>query len=280
MKDQKIQESMIATYETAIREAEKSEATVEKYVRSVRGFVLRYAGKRPDKTLMLAYKAELGKKYAPASANAILAAVNSFLRLYGYTDCCVKPFRVQKKVYCPEEKELTREEYVRLIQAAKEKSSERLALLLECICGTGIRVSELQFITVEAVRGGEAVVACKGKNRTVFLPAALKKKLRRYAEKRDIRSGPVFVTRTGKAMNRSNIWKMMKGLCEQARVAPSKVFPHSLRRLFARTFYGIDHDIAKLADILGHSSINTTRIYIMSTGQEHRRKIETMRLIL
>ena len=167
-----------------------------------------------------------------------------------------------------------------MVRAAKEKNSERLALLLEAICATGIRVSELQFITVEAVSQGEAIVTCKGKTRTVFLPAALQKKLRRYIQGQKIQSGSVFITRTGKPMNRSNIWREMKALCEEANVNPQKVFPHNLRHLFARVFYGIEKDIAKLADILGHSSINTTRIYIISTGTEHRRRMENMRLII
>ena len=280
MKRQKLQETMIPPYETALREAEKSAATMEKYLHHVRQFVAHDAGRRIDKALVLEYKTRLGKLYAPSSANAALAAVNGFLRFWGFESCCVKPFKVQKQVYCSEEKELTREEYVRLIKAAKEKSSERLALLLETICATGIRVSELPYITVEAVARGEAVVHCKGKTRTVFLPAALQKKLRRYMQRQKIQSGPVLITRTGKPMNRSNIWREMKALCERAQVAPSKVFPHSLRHLFARTFYSIDHDVAKLADLLGHSNINTTRIYIITTGAEHRRKMETMRLVI
>ena len=280
MKYEKLQESMIREYETALREGEKSEATVDKYMRHIRQFVAEYAGRRIDKALMLEYKAELGKTYAPASANGALAAVNGFLRLWGWGDCCVKPLKVQKQVYCPEEKELSREEYVRLVKAAQEKSSERLALLLESICATGIRVSELRYITVEAVAQGKAVRTCKGKTRTVFLPAALQKKLRRYVQRKTLQSGPVFVTRTGKPLNRSNIWREMKALCQRAKVAPSKVFPHSLRHLFARTFYSIDHDVAKLADILGHSNINTTRIYIITTGAEHRRKMETMGLVI
>ena len=280
MKHQKLQESMIPPYETALQEAEKSAATMEKYLHHVRQFVAHDAGRRIDKALVLEYKTRLGKLYAPSSANAALAAVNGFLRFWGFESCCVKPFKVQKQVYCSEEKELTREEYVRLVRAAKEKSSERLALLLETICATGIRVSELPYITVEAVARGEAVVHCKGKTRTVFVPAALQKKLRRYLQSQKIQSGPVFITRTGKPMNRSNIWREMKALCERAKVAPSKVFPHSLRHLFARTFYSIDHDVAKLADLLGHSNINTTRIYIITTGAEHRRKMETMRLVI
>lgn len=271
---------MVAPYETFMKEAEKSAATIEKYLYHVRQFVSAYTGRNVDKTLLLEYKADLGKSYAPSSANAALAAVNGFLRFCGFGDCCVKPFKVQRKIYCPEEKELTRAEYVRLVKAAKEKSSERLALLLETICATGVRVSELPFITAEAVEQGEATVKCKGKTRTIFLPAALCKKLRRYIQRQGIQTGPVFITRTGKPMNRSNIWREMKALCERAGVSPSKVFPHSLRHLFARCFYAIDHDVAKLADILGHSNINTTRIYIVTSGAEHRRKLETMRLVI
>lgn len=280
MEQKKLNESMILPYKAALIEAEKSAATIEKYLYHVRQFVSQYAGLSISKTLVLEYKAELGKSCAPSSANAALAAVNGFLRFWGFGDCCVKPFKVQRKIYCPEEKELTRAEYVRLIKTAKEKSSERLALLLETICATGIRVSELQYITAEAVEQGEATVKCKGKTRTVFLPTALRKSLRRYIQKKRLCTGPVFVTRTGKPMNRSNIWREMKALCARANVAPSKVFPHSLRHLFARCFYSIDKDISKLADILGHSNINTTRIYIITTGAEHRRKMETLRLVI
>ena len=166
------------------------------------------------------------------------------------------------------------------MDTAKQKGNERLNLILQTICGTGIRVSELQYITVEAVKNREATVSLKGKTRSVFLVKELRKKLIRYAAKQNIQSGAVFITRTGKPMNRTNIWREMKGLCKQAGVNPKKVFPHNLRHLFARTFYGIEKDIAKLADILGHSSINTTRIYIISTGSEHRRRMEHMRLII
>ena len=180
----------------------------------------------------------------------------------------------------PEEKELTKAEYVRLINAAKHKKNERLSLLIQTICGTGIRVSELQYITVEAVKSGEAVVSLKGKTRTVFIVRELRQKLLRYAAEQEIKSGLIFITRTGKPLSRTNIWREMKSLCEQAGVNPQKVFPHNLRHLFARTFYGIEKDIAKLADILGHSSINNTRIYIIATGNEHRKRMENMRLIV
>ncbi|MFR9310078.1 tyrosine-type recombinase/integrase [Hydrogeniiclostridium mannosilyticum] len=280
MKSKIIQENMIPSYKTMLLEAEKSTATIEKYLYYVQQFVTRYAGCKIEKNLVLEYKAELGETYAPASANAALAGINGFLRFLGREDCCVKPFKVQKKIYCPEEKELTRKEYFRLIEAAREKNSERLVLLLESICATGIRVSELKYITAEAVKQGKAVVTCKGKTRTIFLPVGLQRKLCRYIQKQKIQIGPVFVTRTGKPMNRSNIWREMKGLCRRAEVSPSKVFPHSLRHLFARCFYSLDHDVAKLADILGHSNINTTRIYIVTTGIEHRRQLERLRLVI
>ena len=280
MKNKIIQGKMIPPYEAALWDAEKSAATMEKYLYHVRQFVACYAGKRIDKALILEYKTRLGGENAVSGANAALAAINGFLRFWGLESCCVKPFKVQKQIYQPEEKELTREEYVRLVKAAKEKNSERLALLLETICATGIRVSELKYITVEALSKGKAVVTCKGKTRTVFLPHELQKKLRRYIQKRGLKTGPVFVTRTGKPLNRTNIWREMKALCARANVASSKVFPHSLRHLFARCFYSLDHDVAKLADILGHSNINTTRIYIVTTGIEHRRQLERLRLVI
>lgn len=230
--------------------------------------------------MLLEYKALLGEQYALTSANSMIAAVNAFLRFMGLLDCCIKQFKMQKKAFCSEEKELTKAEYIRLVNTAKEEGNERLNLLLQTICGTGIRVSELQFITVEAVRKGEAVVSCKNKTRTVFIVRKLQKKLLNYIKNKNIITGCIFVTKFGKPMNRCNIWREMKALCKRAGVPSDKVYPHNLRHLFARTFYGIEKDLAKLADILGHSSINTTRIYIVSTGIEHRKRMENMRLIL
>lgn len=279
MRQKRIQESMIKPYEMFLLEAEKSASTVEKYLHNVELFIARYAGRKIEKALVLEYKTMLGEAYAASTANVALAAINGFLRLWGFGCCCVKPFKISKRFYCPEEKEISRKEYFRLVNIAKEKRNQRLALLLESICAAGIRVSELSYITVEALAQGEAVVSCKGKTRRVFLPAALRKKLRHYVKVQGIHTGPVFVTRTGKPLNRSNIWKEMKALCERANVPASKVFPHNLRHLFARMFYSIDHDVAKLADILGHSNINTTRIYILTTGKEHRSKIEDLGLV-
>ena len=267
-------------FEFYLRNEERSTATIEKYMRDVR-FFMSYAGENEiTKQTVLDYKSKLGETYAVASANSMIAAMNCFLRFCGWHDLCVKQFKMQREVYCSEEKELTRAEYIRLLEAANAKHNERLNLIIQTICGTGIRVSELQYITVEALENGEAIVNCKGKNRRVFIVPELKKKLLRYVKEQRISAGTIFVTRGGKPISRHSIWKDMKALCEQANVSPSKVFPHNLRHLFARTFYGIEKDIAKLADILGHASINTTRIYIVTTGAEHKRKMEHMRLII
>lgn len=260
---------------------EKSSATIEKYCRDVSDF-LRFVKKYEiTKETVIAYKQKLlEENYAVSSINSMLASVNCLLDFLGFRELRVKTVKMQRKIFCPEEKELTKEEYIRLVNAANRKGSERLCLILQTICGTGIRVGELQFITVEAVKRGEAAVSCKGKNRSVFIVKELRKKLLRYANDKKIRSGAVFVTRNGNPMDRTNIWREMKALCAEANVDPRKVFPHNLRHLFARVFYGLEKDIAKLADILGHSSINTTRIYIISTGSEHRRKMENMRLVI
>ncbi len=276
----KIEPKILQEFELYLRNEERSKATIEKYMRDVRCFVGFIGSTEVSKQIVVDYKNKLGNSYAVASANSMIAALNSFLRFCGWHDLCVKQFRVQRQAYCSEEKELTRAEYLRLLEAANKKHNERLNLIIQTICGTGIRVSELQYITVEALGKGEAVVNCKGKNRRIFIVPELKKKLLRYVKEQKISSGAVFITRNGKPVSRNNIWKEMKALCEQAHVAPSKVFPHNLRHLFARTFYGIEKDIAKLADILGHASINTTRIYIVTTGAEHKRKMEHMRLIV
>ena len=267
-------------FEFHLRNEERSAATIEKYMRDVRFFASFVCDAEIDKQTVLDYKSKLGESYAVASANSMIAAMNCFLRFCGWHDLCVKQFKMQRQVYCSEEKELTRAEYIRLLEAANAKHNERLNLIIQTICGTGIRVSELQYITVEALHNGEAIVNCKGKNRRVFIVPELKKKLLRYVKEQGISTGTVFVTRGGNPVSRHSIWKDMKELCEQANVSPSKVFPHNLRHLFARTFYGIEKDIAKLADILGHASINTTRIYIVTTGAEHKRKMEHMRLII
>lgn len=275
-----IQFDKIIEFELYLKNEEKSIATIEKYIRDVKCFAKFADNSDISKQTVLEYKKKLGESYAAASANSMIAALNSFLRFCGWHDLCVKQFKIQRQAYCTEEKELSRAEYIRLLEAANANNNKRLNLIIQTICGTGIRVSELQYITVSAINNGEAVVNCKGKNRRIFIVSELKKKLLRYIKEQKIESGAIFVTRSGKPINRSSIWREMKALCKQANVLPSKVFPHNLRHLFARTFYGIEKDIAKLADILGHSSIDTTRIYIITTGIEHKRKMEHMRLII
>jgi integrase/recombinase XerD len=281
MKGQILTSEAIDRYKKYLREEEKSENTIEKYLRDVRAFAVYLSGVEVTKGTVIAYKGKLlSENYTVRSVNSMLASLNSLFVFLGWEDCKVKSIKFQRQIYCPEEKELTKAEYMRLVKTAKQKGNERLNLILQTICGTGIRVSELQYITVEALKNGKAVVSLKGKTRSVFIVKELRKKLLRYAAEQKILSGAIFITRTGKPISRTNIWREMKGLCKQAGVNPSKVFPHNLRHLFARVFYGIEKDIAKLADILGHSSINTTRIYIISTGNEHRRRMENMRLII
>ena len=280
MKKRIITNKTIILFKNYLFENEKSTATIDKYIRDIRKFT-EYALDKPiEKSLVLEYKAYLEQIYAIRSANSMLAALNAFFRFLDWYDLCVKQFKIQMDAYCSEEKELTKAEYTALVRAAEQKKNERLSLVVQTICGTGIRVSELRSITVEAVRCGEAIVSCKGKTRKIFIVKALQKKLIRYANEQGITSGILFVTKSGKPLDRSNIWREMKTLCKQAGVSPQKVFPHNLRHLFARTFYGIEKDIAKLADILGHSNINTTRIYIITTGAEHQRRMENMRLII
>ena len=260
---------------------EKSANTVGKYIRDAKAFRLFAGNTEITKELVIGYKQKLKNDgYAVRSINSILASINSLFTFLGWYDCKVKSLKLQREIYCTEEKELTKAEYLRLVNTAKEKKNERLSLILQTICGTGIRVSELQFITIESAKCGYAKVNCKGKSRTVIIVSSLQKKLLKYAHRHHICNGALFVTKTGKPISRTNIWREMKKLCRDADVNPSKVFPHNLRHLFARTFYGIEKDIAKLADILGHSSINTTRIYIISTAAEHRQRLENMRLVM
>lgn len=281
MKEHYLTEEIIHRFKQYLKVEEKSENTIGKYMRDVRAFMTYIGDKEVTKEAVIAYKVQLGdENYAVRSINSMLASLNNLFSFLNWSDCKVKSIKLQRQIYCPEEKELTRAEYMRLVNTAKQKGNKRLNLILQTICGTGIRVSELQFITVEVAKSGKATVSLKGKTRSVFIVRELQKKLLHYAAEQNIKSGAIFITRTGKPMSRTNIWREMKNLCVQANVSPAKVFPHNLRHLFARTFYGIEKDIAKLADILGHSSINTTRIYIITTGNEHRRCMENMRLII
>lgn len=279
MADRILTRSEIGGFHAYLIREEKSAATVEKYLRDAAAFLAFVGQSAVTKEAVMAYKkALLERGYAVRSINSMLASLNSLLGFLGWSDCKVKSLKTQRQTYCAEEKELTRAEYLRLLKAAEKRP--QLHLLMQTICGTGIRVSELRYFTVEAVRRGEITVRCKGKTRTILLPGKLRKKLLDYAERNGIGAGTIFLSKKGNPLNRSNIWAQMKRLCAAAGVQASKVFPHNLRKLFARTFYGIEKDIAKLADILGHSSINTTRIYIMTTGTEHRQKMERLGLVV
>lgn len=270
---------MVNGYIECLKEEERSKNTMEKYRRDIVKFMAYSDGREVTKDLTVAYKEHIKERYEPTSVNSMLAAVNSFFSFMGWNDCRVKRLRIQRKVFCNESRELSKAEYERLLKASSSAGQERINLIVQTICGTGIRVSELPFITVEAVGRGRAVVDCKGKVRLVFIPGKLQKLLVRYIHRQGMKSGPVFVTRTGKSVSRSSIWKDMKALCQAADVSPEKVFPHNLRHLFARTFYGIDKDISKLADVLGHTSIETTRGYILSSGEEHFRQMDRLGLV-
>lgn len=274
-----LQELDVERFGKHLLQEERSKVTVEKYLRDVRSLLVFAAGQEVSKELTMAYKEFLiQSKYAVRSINSMLAAVNSFLAFIGRNECRVKSIKAQKEVYCSQERLLTKSEYIRLLDAARNRP--RLFLLLQTICGTGIRISELSFFTVEAIEKGEVVVRCKGKTRTILIPKKLRTLLRQYAKQRHIDHGAIFCTRSGRPLDRSNVWTDMKKLCDAANVSPAKVFPHNLRKLFARTFYKVEKDIAKLADVLGHSSINTTRIYIMTAGWEHQKKIDRLGLVI
>lgn len=253
---------------------EKSSATVEKYLRDVMKFAAWLGAKNLEKSNVLEYKRHLVENYAPASVNSMLSSINCFFDYSERYDCKVKALKVQRQTFSSEEKELTQYEYEKLLTAAKEAENERLYYLMQTICATGIRVSEVRFITAEAVKTGQAKINCKGKMRMIWLPDGLCRALAKYMKKNNIKSGCMFVTRTGKPLNRTNIWADMKKLCKTAGVSEKKVFPHNLRHLFARTYYSIQKDIVRLADILGHSNVNTTRIYTMESGTVHRRQIQ------
>ena len=272
-----LKKELIESFEFYLKSEEKSDITVKKYVSDVRKFYEFVKNIPIEKSAVLEYKAMLTKKYAARSVNSKLAALGSLFKFLGWRDLKVKSLKLQHRTYSVEDKELSKAEYLRLCNAAS--SNKRLSMIIKTICATGIRVSELKFFTIEAVKRGEVTVRCKSKTRTILIPSKLTSLLISYAKRNGISSGIIFRTRSGKAVDRSNIWSDMKKLCAIADVNPSKVFPHNLRKLFARTFYGLEKDIAKLADILGHSSIETTRIYIMSTGTEHRQKIDRLKLV-
>lgn len=272
--------ALIRRYADHLLEQEKARATVEKYVLYLTALAVHLRGRPFEKGDLIGWKERLTEKYAAASVNVILAAANGFFAFYGWNDCILKPLKIQRSLFCRAERELSHNEYVRLVKAAQAQGNQRLAFVIQTICATGIRVSELQFITVEAVGAGRAEVNNKGKRRTVFLPGKLCRALAGYARRQGRTAGPVFVTRGGKPLDRSNIWRDMKALCQSAGVAAEKVFPHNLRHLFARTYYTVEKDLSRLADILGHSNVNTTRVYTVESGVIHAKQMERMGLVI
>lgn len=270
----------IGDYINYLQEQEKSTATIKKYNHDLETAAEYAAGAELTRPLLISWKKHLTEIYAPTSVNSMLAALNGYLAFMGWSDLTVKPLKIQKSMFRDEKQELTRPEYERLVRAAEQKNNRRLSLIMQTLCATGVRVSELRFITVSAVKTGCVEIYNKGKRRKVFLPQPLCKILSRYIREQGILEGPVFVTKNGKPLNRSNIWRDMKALCESAGVDPAKVFPHNLRHLFARTYYSLEKDLSRLADILGHSNVNTTRIYTMESGDVHARQVGRLGLVI
>jgi len=270
----------IKAYASYLQEQEKSSATIRMYIHDLEVILEHFNGTELTKTALIDWKNHLIEQYAAASVNTFLAALNGFLNFMGWHDLKVKALKVQRQMFCEESRELTQDEYKRLVHAAESIGNQRLSFVMQTICATGIRVSELKFITVRAVRTGRAEIYNKGKRRTIILPNRLCKILSRYIRAQGISSGTVFVTRTGKPLDRSNIWRSMKELCRKAGVEASKIFPHNLRHLFARAYYGIEKDLSRLADILGHSNINTTRIYTKESETVHAKQLGRLNLIV
>ena len=270
----------LASFRAYLQDEERSEATVEKYLCEVTQFAAWLNDTEVTKSAVAEWKEHLlTSGYEPSTVNGKLTALDRFFDFMGWPDCKVKHLKLQRRLFRDDSRELTKAEYERLIATAEEMGKERLSLLMEAICGTGIRVSEVQYLTIEAAQQGKVEIYLKGKVRTILIPGKLCKKLLKYARKQKIASGEIFLTRGGKSLSRKQIWAEMKALCKKAGVAPSKVFPHNLRHLFARTFYRVCRDVAKLADVLGHSSIETTRIYLISTGAEHAKTMDMLRLV-
>ena len=269
----------IQKYREYLIEEEKSKNTIDKYMRDINAFTKWIAERDLCKAVILEYKEHLKLSYAAKSVNSILSSLNSFFEFCEWHNLKVKLLKIQKQIFANESKELTKDEYDRLLNAALSKGNEKLYLLMQTICATGIRVSELQFITVESLRKRKANIDLKGKMRMVIIPNNLCKTLLKYASEQKITTGSIFISKNGKPLNRSNIWKMMQSLCDDANVSKSKVFPHNLRHLFAKRYYSLHKDIVRLADILGHTSVNTTRIYTMETGDIHRKQIQELGLL-
>ena len=256
----------LTEFEKELLYEEKSTNTINKYLKDIRDF-LSYINNKPiTKDITIEYKKHLCNQYKPSTVNTKIVAINRFLKYINHNECNIKMLKIQKQVYLNENKELSIQEYKRLLQVS---DNTRIGMIIKTIGSTGIRISELEYITVESVINSKVEISMKGKNRVIFISKTLRKQLLKYIHRNNIKEGPVFITKSGKPLNRSNIWKEMKKLCEKANVSKDKVFPHNLRHLFARMFYEEEKDIVRLADVLGHSSINTTRIYTMESGKKH-----------
>ena len=277
--EKNVTKELINNFKIYLYEEERSDNTIEKYMRDIRFFREWLQGRSIDKSLVIEYKKELCERYAAKSVNSILSSINAFFTFMGWYDLKVKTLKIQRRIFADKSKELSKSEYERLLTAAKDKKNERLYYLMQTIASTGLRVSEIKYVTCEAVRQGQAVINCKGKIRQIFLPKKLCQMLKQYIKSRKIKSGSVFITRSGKPLDRCAIWKMLKDLCESAGVSKDKVFPHNFRHLFARTFYSLQKDIVRLADILGHSSVETTRLYTMESGTEHIKQLQKLGLL-
>ena len=278
-KEIKVTDKLINQFIKYLQEQEKSQSTIVSYKRELFPLQMFFDDSSLNKDSLLRYKTIITKQYKPSTCNVSISAINCFLKYINRQDLFLKPLKIQKTIFEPAEKELTKKDYNKLIKAALINGDERTALAIQTICATGIRVSELQSITVETLRSGQSHICNKGKNRIVFIPKALVNVLKKYVVNHNIASGPIFVTRNNKPLDRSNLWKSMKQLCSVAGVKPSKIYPHNLRHLFAKTYYTQQKDISRLADILGHSSINTTRIYTRESGAVHAKQIEGLGLI-
>ncbi len=278
-KDKFITESAICEYGEMLKENERADATVEKYTFALRKLMCYLDGQPVSKTGLMEFRSCLNETHAAQTVNVAVSAINSYLEWQEMPEMKLKLLKVQRSSFCPQEKELTKAEYDRLVATARRLGKERLALLLETIGGTGIRVGEVKYITVEAARQGKAEIRMKGKIRTVLMEKKLSRKLMQYAKENGIESGEIFVTRNGRPLSRKQIWEEMKGLCKKAGVESSKVFPHNLRHLFARCYYKVTHDIVELADMLGHSSIETTRIYLRTCIEDHARTLAKLGLV-
>lgn len=280
MEDFKLTAERIAAYGRYLKQEERTSATLEKYLRDVRAFALWLDGRPVTKEAVTGWKERLlAERRAPSTVNAALSALNGLFRFLGWEGCRARFVKVQRRLFRDPARELSRPDYDRLIATARELGKERLALVMETICATGVRVSELRYLTVEAVQRGRAEISLKGKVRVILIPTKLARKLLKYAKQNKTASGEIFLTGSGKSLSRRQIWAEMKRLCVHAGVEPSRVFPHNLRHLFATAYYRAYRDIAKLADVLGHSSIETTRIYLLTSGAEHQKQLDRLGLV-